>query len=149
MAAAMSVLSLAASIGPSAPLDVPEGHYEAGVCNIGPAEIAKRRRAGHVGALATAATFALLVAIHASPLVRLVVIGLFAAGTAACYLEAYMRFCGAFGIAGVFNFGRLGSTHKVVDKEARARDRRRVLQLVVYSVLIGLAVGLVAAVLPL
>ena len=62
---------------------------------------------------------------------------------------AGMRFCGAFGIAGVFNFGRLGSTHKVVDKEARARDRRRVLQLVVYSVLIGLAVGLVAAVLPL
>jgi hypothetical protein len=27
--------------------------YQPGVCNIGPAEIARRRRAGHVGALMT------------------------------------------------------------------------------------------------
>jgi hypothetical protein len=32
--------------------------YRPGVCNIGPAEIARRRRAGHVGLLVTVAALA-------------------------------------------------------------------------------------------
>jgi hypothetical protein len=132
----------------NAPLHADADQYRPGVCNIGPAEIERRRRAGHFGVVVTIATLVMLAASDASPAVRFLIIGLLAAGTAACYLEAYMRFCGAFGIAGVFNFGRLGATHKVLDKQARARDRMRVLQLVVYSVLIGSAVGLVAALLP-
>ena len=36
--------------------------YRPGVCNIGPAEIARRRRAGHVGALATVGLLAVLAA---------------------------------------------------------------------------------------
>src|SRR5204863_4436098 len=48
-----------------------EGGYEAGVCNIGPEEIARRRRAGHVGSLATLAIFGVLVALHLPPPVRL------------------------------------------------------------------------------
>ena len=39
--------------------------YRPGVCNIGPAEIARRRRAGHVGSLATIGLFAVLVAVDA------------------------------------------------------------------------------------
>ena len=38
--------------------------YQPGVCNIGPAEIARRRRAGHTGLLATVALFAILVAMQ-------------------------------------------------------------------------------------
>ena len=34
-------------------MDVENTRYEPGVCNIGPAEIARRRRSGHVGALIT------------------------------------------------------------------------------------------------
>jgi hypothetical protein len=143
-------MTFLATVPPSgnAPLPMAIDQYQPGVCNIGQAEIEKRRRAGHFGVVVTIATFVLLVAGDVSPLARFVIIGLLAAGTAATYLEAYMRFCGAFGIFGVFNFGRLGATQKVIDKGARARDRRRVLQLVLYAVLIGSAVGAVAAVLP-
>ena len=46
--------------------------YQPGVCNIGPAEIARRRRAGHVGLVATIALFAILVLVSAPPLARLI-----------------------------------------------------------------------------
>ena len=45
--------------------------YRSGSCNIGPEEIGRRRRAGHVGLLVTLALLALLVAIDAPPLWRL------------------------------------------------------------------------------
>jgi membrane-bound ClpP family serine protease len=143
-------MSMLATTPPTANAPLPGNaqQYQPGVCNIGPAEIEKRKRAGNFGVVVTIVTFLLLVSSHASPLVRFLIIGLLAAGTAACYLEAYMRFCGAFGIAGVFNFGRLGATQKVLDKEARARDRVRVLQLIAYSVVIGSVVGATAALLP-
>jgi len=38
-----------------------------GACNIGPAEIARRRRAGHVGLVATVVTLGVLAAIDAPP----------------------------------------------------------------------------------
>ena len=41
-----------AAAGSPAPLSV---DYQPGVCNIGPAEIARRRRAGHIGLIAAVA----------------------------------------------------------------------------------------------
>ena len=97
--------------------------YQPGVCNIGPAEIARRRRAGHVGLVATLVVLAVLVAIGAPPLARLI-IALPAAGAASGYLQARLKFCAGFGSRGVFNFGQLGQTQPVVDADARgARPR--------------------------
>jgi hypothetical protein len=48
--------------------------YQPGRCNIGPAEIARRRRAGHVGLAATAVLFGGLVAGGAPPLARIIVV---------------------------------------------------------------------------
>jgi hypothetical protein len=122
--------------------------YQPGVCNIGPAEIARRRRAGHVGLAATVVVLGALVAIGAPPLARLVV-ALPAAAAASGYLQARFHFCAGFGSRGVFNFGPLGQINQVVDAEARSRDRARSMQIGVASLVVGVAVGVAAFVLPL
>ncbi|MFI5225127.1 MAG: hypothetical protein ACHQ3P_00465 [Candidatus Limnocylindrales bacterium] len=124
------------------------GAYTPGVCNIGPAEIARRRRAGHVGALLTVGLLIVLVAVDAPPLVRLVV-ALPASVTAISYLQAWLRFCAGFGSRGIFNFGDLGQTEMVANEEDRARDRSRATRIGVAGGAIGLAVGILAELLPL
>jgi len=121
--------------------------YEPGVCNIGPAEIARRRRTGHIGLIATIALFALLVLLDAPPLLRFIV-ALPAAVCAAGYLQAALKFCIAFGSLGVFNFAARGTTQHIADRAARARDRMRALQLSVACALVGVSVGIVAVLLP-
>jgi hypothetical protein len=136
------------SFAATAPPPVAELRYEPGVCNIGPAEIARRRRAGHVGVIATIGLLAILVALDAPPLARLL-LTLPAAVAASGYLQAWLRFCAGFGSRGISNFGALGESETVVDPEARARDRRRARQIGLASLVVGLSVGVTAAILPL
>ena len=133
--------------GTSAPGSTGTG-YQPGVCNIGPAEIARRRRAGDVGLLATVFLLAILVAIGAPPSVRLLV-GLPAAGSAVGYLQAWLRFCAGFGTRGTFNFGPLGRAEQVSDPESLARDRRRATEIAVAILAIGIVVAIAATLLPL
>ena len=121
------------------------GGYEPGVCNIGPAEIALRRRLGDLGLVATVVTWIGLLALDAPPIARLLV-GVPAAGAASGYLQAGLRFCAAYGSRGVSNFGALGNAQRVADADARARDRARSLQIGLASAGIGAVVGLAAAV---
>lgn len=127
------------------PLDL---EYAAGACNIGPAEIARRRRSGHIGLLATLVLLAVLVAVDAPPLARLL-IALPAAGAASGYLQAWLRFCAAFGFRGIFNFEGLGRTQAVADREAAGKDRQRAVQIALSALAIGAGIGVVVAVLPL
>ena len=127
------------------PLDAPR--YQPGVCNIGPAEIARRRMAGHVGLVVTVLGLVALAATGAPHWLRLVLF-VPAAGSASGYLQARLHFCAGFGSRGVFNFGQLGSVEQVRDPAARARDRRRSLQISLAAVAIGVAVAVVAALLP-
>ena len=138
-------LLLAATESPE--VDSPPVDYEAGACNIGPAEIARRWRAGHLGAVVALLTLVGLLVVGAPPLTRLIV-ALPAAGTAVAYLEAALKFCVAFGSRGVFNFGPLGVLATVRDASARARDRRRALEITLAGLVIGLVVGAIAALLP-
>ena len=124
-----------------------ETTYQPGICNIGPAEISARRRSGHVGVIATVVLFAILVAIGAPPIARLL-LAIPAAVAASGYLQARARFCAGFGSRGVFNFGALGTTERVEDAAARSLDRRRSLQLGLSAVAIGLGVAVVAVLLP-
>ncbi len=121
--------------------------YRPGVCNIGSAEIARRRMAGHVGLIATLGLLAILIVIGAPPVMRLLVV-LPAAASASGYLQAWLKFCAGFGSRGIFNFGTLGESETVADAEARAMDRRRSRQLGLWALAIGLVVGVVAALLP-
>ncbi len=138
-------LSLAADLRSHA-LDPLE--YTPGACNIGPSEIARRRRTGHAGAALTVLILAALVALDAPPALRLLV-ALPAAGAAAGYLQAWLRFCAAFGLRGTFNFGALGRSRSVTDRDALRRDRRRAAQIGIAALAIGVAVGVLAAALPL
>jgi hypothetical protein len=121
--------------------------YEPGVCNIGPAEIARRRRAGHVGLAASVGLFTLLLLVDAPAPTRLLV-ALPAITSASGYLQARFRFCAGFGSRGVYNFGDLGPVTEVEDTDALASDKRRSRQIGLASVGIGIAVGVLAAALP-
>lgn len=121
--------------------------YQPGVCNIGPAEIARRRRAGHGGALAAAALLSVLTLTRAPRSSRLLV-ALPAAVSASGYIQARSHFCAGFGSRGVFNFGSLGQTSEVVDPEARAIDAARSRRIGLQSAAIGLAVAGAAVALP-
>jgi hypothetical protein len=142
----MTVHTFAAEAAPQAP-GVPGAAYEPGVCNIGPEEIARRRRAGHLAAVATLATLLLLLVLDVSPPVRFLV-ALPAAGAAVGYLQAWLKFCAGFGSVGEFNFGPLGRAQRVADPAARARDRRRSVQIALAGAAIGVLAGLAAVLLP-
>jgi hypothetical protein len=122
--------------------------YVPGFCNIGPAEIARRRRAGHVGLAIALVLLAGLVAIDAPPAARLILV-LPAAAAASGYLQAWLRFCAGFGARGIFNFGELGHTDDVVDPVARARDRAKARGIALASLAIGIVAAVIAIVLPL
>jgi hypothetical protein len=128
--------------------DTADGGYQPGVCNIGPAEIARRRQAGHVALGVAIVAFVGLVAIDAPPVTRLLV-ALPVAASASGYLQARFKFCAGFGSRGIYNFGELGTTMQVEDAEARKRDKARSNQISLASAVIGATVGLVAAALPL
>ena len=137
-----STFAESSSTGTVAPSD-----YEPGVCNIGPAEIARRRRAGHIGLIAAIATFIVLVVSGAPDWTRFL-IAIPAIVAASGYIQAHLTFCAGFGAAGVFNFGNLGTTERVHAHQDRARDRRRALQIGAASFAIGIAAGLFAFVVP-
>ncbi len=123
------------------------GVYEPGICNIGPAEIARRRRFGHAGLLVSLILFGFLVAIGAPHWTRLALV-LTAGGAASGYLQAIFRFCAGFGSRGVYNFGPLGTAEPVSDPAARSRDRFKSREIGLASLAIGLVVGIAAALLP-
>lgn len=129
----------------SSPAQAPAG-YRAGTCNIGPAEIARRRRTGHVGLAITVVLLGGLVWFDAPSWTRLIVF-LPAAIGAAGYLQAHFRFCADYGWRGVFNVSERaghGRTTVVADAAARRADRRRALLISAGSGVIGLAVTLLA-----
>jgi hypothetical protein len=117
--------------------------YIPGTCNIGPHEIALRRRVGHVGLAATAALAAALLRSDLRPAWRLT-LALPAAGAAAGYLQARQRFCADFGFRGVYNFDTRGHEQPVTHAQAQSEDRRRALQISAASAAIGLGVAAAA-----
>jgi hypothetical protein len=132
------------------PLEITTSEYAPGVCNIGPAEISRRRKAGLIGLVITVAAGALLLALGLPAWWRLILF-LPAYLGAVGYLQAYFHFCAGFGSRGVYNFDELGQAHwhKVADEASRAADKRKSLQISLISLLFGLAVALVAVALPL
>lgn len=117
--------------------------YVPGSCNIGPAEIALRRRAGHAGLVVTAALGAALLRSDLPRAWRLT-LAVPAAGAASGYLQAHERFCADFGWRGVYNFDRRGREQPVAGDNALAQDRRKAMRIAAASAAIGVGVALVA-----
>jgi len=116
--------------------------YIPGVCNIGPAEINKRRQGGWLGLGATLLLWIAFWFFHVPAAWRLL---LFfpAAMSATGFLQAALHFCAGFGMLGVFNFGsEVGKTETVEQVEFRHKDQRKALQITLYSVIIGIAIAI-------
>ena len=136
-------MTAASAIRSPTPARSEPGEYRPGVCNIGPAEIARRRRTGHTGVIATVVLLGMLIVVHAPTPLRL--LAFFPAAVAASgYLQAWLRFCAGFGWLGVLNFGDVGRTEMVGSAEDRARDRARATRIGLASAAIGLVVALTA-----
>lgn len=120
-----------------------ENTYQEGVCNIGPAEIRQRRIVGYVGLVLTAIYLGFTLSIDSSNLVRAgVFIPLFIATTG--YVQATKKFCLAYGFLGTYNFGRLGSTSKIENKEANRIDRRVATSILIQSALYAAGATLIS-----
>jgi hypothetical protein len=106
-------------------------------CNIGPAEIERRRRIAIALTVVTAVVAVVLLATGAPQITRIVIWPL-ATGATVCWLQVTRRFCVRFGAAGVENFGALGGEISV-DPDQRAADARKAAQMILEGALIGLA----------
>ncbi len=122
--------------------------YEAGVCNIGPAEIARRRRAGYLGVAAAIVLAAILVVIDAPSVTRLLV-ALPLAGGFSGFIQARLRFCANYGWRGIRNLGDIGDIQRVDEAASRAVDRRRSLEIFGAAALGGISVATLFALSPL
>ena len=117
--------------------------YQAGVCNIGGAEVARRRQVAILGGVFFLALALYSIIQNFSPIATLILLApasIFAIG----FVQSRKRFCLAYGLMGTFNFQKLGSITKVEDKAALAADRRMAFQIIVQSM--GLALILTSIV---
>jgi uncharacterized membrane protein (DUF485 family) len=121
--------------------------YRPGECNIGSAEISRRRRGAWAATLAALALYVLLVVLGAPAVVRFGV-ALPAAAAAVSWLQVRERFCVAFGVAGVFNLGPLGRVEGVADEASRRADRRKAAGMIARGAAVGLLVGIAAGIVP-
>lgn len=116
--------------------------YVPGVCNIGPAEIRKRRQAGWLGLIATIVLWGLFFILRVPSPWRLFLFVPAAMG-ASGFLQAALHFCAGFGSRGVYNFrSEVGKTDTVEQAEFRRKDRMKANQIGLYSALIGVVVAL-------
>jgi hypothetical protein len=121
--------------------------YRAGACNIGPAEISRRRRSGIAGLL-TAGTLTLLMLVAGTdPLLRWIIAAPLYVGLLG-FVQAQLRFCVAFGFAGLRNFGAIGDQHRVTEPDAARADRRRAVAVMALVLVASLAITAVIVALP-
>jgi hypothetical protein len=115
--------------------------YIPGVCNIGPAERAKRRQSGAIASLVTLVLLAILVAIAAPKGWRLLLI-LPASVAATGFLQSALHFCAGFGMKGIYNVvNSAGITDNVSLEEFRLKDRRKAQLIIGLSLAIGMVIA--------
>lgn len=115
-------------------------------CNIGPDEIARRRRSAIVATSVSVAIAVLLVGIAAPAWARLLFLPV-ASAAAVTWLQVIHRFCVAFGALGLENFGRLGEQSRV-ERAVLAADRRRAVRVILEGGFVGLVVTLALVAIP-
>lgn len=123
--------------------------YVPGVCNIGPAERRTRRIGGIAGIAATILIFIGLLVADAPVWWRLILI-VPASAAATGFIQDAMHFCAGFGLQGLYNvIHSTGVTDSVDAKEFRLADKRKAVQIIIYSIAIGLIVTAVSLFVPL
>ncbi len=125
---------------------VPDGsdaEYIPGSCNIGIREVRRRQLVGGIGLFLTLSTIFGFYRQHTSHIARLSTF-LPALVMSIGYLQARKKFCLAFGLSGLFNFGKLGTTQRVISDADRKIDRQAAIRLLLQAA--ALAAGVTALV---
>jgi hypothetical protein len=121
--------------------------YQPGVCNIGPAEIRRRRASGWLG-LAIAAVYLGLAFLLGWPAPWRLLVAVPVFLSAQGFLQAVFHFCVGFASRGLYNFGALGGEESVQDAEFRRKDLRKALLITVLAVAIAIVVAVGAFLVP-
>ena len=121
--------------------------YVAGSCNIGGPEVQRRKMAGYFGLLLSIATFVFLLIAHPASGVRILIFFPLLL-TSISWYQTRNRFCLAFGLAGTFNFGALGSLAKVSNPVDLRADRAKAFGMLLKAVAVSALVTGIIIFLP-
>ena len=121
--------------------------YIPGVCNIGDADIRRRRRIGWTWAL-TALVILVVLLIPSVPKGWRLILIFPVMVSATGFIQARMHFCAYFAMLGLFNFGNAGKFDTVQQAEFRAKDRRKAMQIIFYAATTAIVIGVAAFLLP-
>jgi hypothetical protein len=115
--------------------------YIAGVCNIGTEEVRRRKIIGYTGLIITILITGILAATPWPPSFGFLIVVVSATVSSYGLLQAHAKFCVVYGFAGVFNFGSVGESSKVTDRNARRADLKRAFQINALAIGIGITYG--------
>lgn len=122
--------------------------YIPGTCNIGNGEIRRRQAVAIFGLFLTTFSAVTILATDQSKNSRLSIFVpalIFAIG----FVQSRKKFCLAYGLAGTFNFGKLGQISKVQSTEDRKADRKTAVLILFQSVALAALITAVFFALPL
>ena len=122
--------------------------YVAGSCNIGKGEIKRRQTIALLGVFLIFFSASTILGTDQGRSVRLSIFipaMIFAVG----FIQARKKFCLAYGLAGTFNFAKLGSISKVQNEEDKKADRKTAINILIQSVALASAITLLFYLLPL
>jgi hypothetical protein len=122
--------------------------YIPGTCNIGKGEIRRRQLVAIFGLFLTTFSVATIIATDQSKNSRLSIFLpalIFSIG----FVQSRKKFCLAYGLAGTFNFGKLGQISKVQSNEDRKSDRKTAVSILFQSAALAAFITAVFFVLPL
>jgi hypothetical protein len=124
-----------------------EDLYIAGSCNIGTREIMRRRIVALSGLLFAVITASMVLAQDSNKSTRWAVfLPLLVASIG--WIQSRRKFCLAYGLAGTFNFGRMGDIKRVNDPISRNADRKTALTILLQAIGLAFALTLVFYFLP-
>jgi hypothetical protein len=122
--------------------------YIPGTCNIGKGEIRQRQIVALFGVFLTVSSATALLATDQSRTSRLSIFVpalVFSIG----FVQSRSKFCLAYGLAGTFNFERIGKITKVQSAEDRKADRKTAIAILMKSAALAALITAVFFVLPL
>jgi hypothetical protein len=122
--------------------------YIPGSCNIGTGEIKRRQAVALFGLFLTIFSITTLLVTDQNKSSRLSIFipaMIFSVG----FIQSRSKFCLAYGLAGTFNFDRLGKISKVGSADDRMADRKTAVLILIKSVALAALITAVFYVIPL
>ena len=122
--------------------------YIPGSCNIGKGEIRRRQLVALIGIFLTFSSATALLATNQSRTNRLSIFIpalIFSIG----FVQARLKFCLAYGLAGTFNFERLGKISRVQSEQDRKADRKTAIIILLKSAALAALITALFFILPL